>query len=76
MSTPEELRRQADAVAKVRALRVNRDNTVERANRLLKQAMRDAISLGASVRDVAAAANLSRQRIYQLVHEDDQGSGK
>ena len=69
MPTPEELQRQADAVARVRAARVERDNITERANRRLRRAILDAIATGASVQDVAIAAELSRQRIYQMMHE-------
>jgi transposase-like protein len=71
MPSPEDLRRQAEAVGRVRAARVQRDAATDRANKRLKRAILDALSLGASVRDVATAAELSRQRIYQMIHEDD-----
>jgi hypothetical protein len=59
VSTPEELARQAAAVAEVRAARIQ----------LLRDKIIKALNLGASVKDVAAAAELSRQRIHQIINE-------
>jgi hypothetical protein len=71
MPTPDQLRRQAAAVAKVRAARVQRDKAVAFASNRLKQPIVDAVSTGAAVADVAVAAELSKQRVYQILHEDD-----
>ena len=71
MSTPSQLRRRAAAVSRVRAARVQRDKAVDTATQRLKQAILDAISAGASVRDIAVAAGMSRQRVYQILHEDE-----
>jgi hypothetical protein len=71
MSTPEQLRRQAEAVARVRAARVQRDKAVASTSKRLKKAIQDAASSGASVADIALAADLSKQRIYQVIHERD-----
>jgi hypothetical protein len=68
MATPEELHRQAEAVARVRVARIERDRITGHANRRLKRAVMDAIATGASVQDIAVAAELSRQRIYQMIH--------
>ena len=54
---------QAEAVAKVRAAREKRDRTT----RELNQAIRDAYETGALVKDIAAAADLTRQRVHQIV---------
>jgi len=73
MSTPEQLRRQADAVARVRATRIQRDKAdkaAERAQQKFRQAVLDAVSTGAAVRDIAIAAGLSPQRIYQIINEE------
>jgi hypothetical protein len=70
MSTPEQLRRQSDAVSRVRAARVQRDKAdkaAERAKQKFKQAILDAVSTDAAVRDIAIAAGLSPQRIYQII---------
>lgn len=63
VTSPEALRRQAEAVAAVRRARTERDEAVERLN----QAIRDAADTGALYKDIAAAAGLSRQRISQIV---------
>lgn len=52
---------------------MQRDKAVASASNRLKQAILDAVSSGASVADIAIAANLSKQRIYQVIHEE---SGK
>ena len=69
MSTPEELARQAAAVAEVRAARIQRDKAVKEGTKLLRDKIIKALNLGASVKDVAAAAELSRQRIHQIINE-------
>lgn len=70
MSTPEELARQAEAVARVRAARIQRDKAVAEGNARLRTEIVRAINTGASVRDVAVAAELSRQRIHQIINEE------
>lgn len=70
MSTPEELALQAEAVARVRAARIQRDKSVNKANERLRTEIIRAIGTGASVRDVAVAAELSRQRIHQILNEE------
>ena len=73
MSTPEQLRRQSDAVSRVRAARIQRDKAdkaAERAGQKFKQSILDAVSTGAAVRDIAIAADLSPQRIYQILNEE------
>ena len=65
MSTPEQLRRQADAVSRDKA-----DKAAERAKQKFRQAILDAVSTGAAVRDIAIAAGLSPQRIYQIINEE------
>jgi hypothetical protein len=63
VTSPEALRRQADAVAAVRRARTERDEATEQ----LKQAIRDAADTGALYKDIALAAGLSRQRVSQIV---------
>lgn len=70
MPTPEQLRLQAEAVAKVRAARVQRDRAVEHATQQFKTAILAAVSSGAAVRDIAIAADMSPQRIYQIIRGD------
>lgn len=65
MVTPEQLAAQAEAVARVRAARLNRD----RAAADLNAAILAALDVGAAVKDVAAAAELTRQRIFQIAQE-------
>lgn len=62
MSTPEQVAAQAAALARVRAARMERDA----ANERLKVEILAAIATGASIKDIAVAANLSRQRISQI----------
>ena len=62
MVTPEQAARQAEALAKVRAARIRRD----RANEQLNQEIRAALDTGARPKDVAVAAELSRQRVSQI----------
>lgn len=71
MPSPDQLRRQAEAVARVRAARVQRDKAVAAASNRLKKAILDATASGASVANIAEAAGLSKQRIYQVIHERD-----
>jgi hypothetical protein len=66
VSTPEELARQAAAVARVRAARAQRDQSTA----ALRAAIIDAVNVGAEIRDVALAAELTRQRIHQIVDEN------
>lgn len=73
MPTPEQLRRQAEAVSRVRAARIERDKTTERVNKRLRRAILDAVSVGASVRNVAEAAEMSPQRVYQMIKEEQSG---
>lgn len=60
---------QARALAKVRAARVKRDKAeeqVEAANEDLKREIKAALDVGAATSDVAVAAHLSRQRVFQI----------
>jgi hypothetical protein len=61
---------QAEAVARVRSARVQRDRAVDLATQQFKQAVLDAVSSGAAVRDIAIAADMSPQRIYQILRGD------
>lgn len=63
VSTPRELAAQADAVRRVHIARINRDNAIEE----LEQAIRTAYEKGCAVKDIAAAAEVTRQRIFQIV---------
>jgi hypothetical protein len=56
---------QAEAVARVRVARIGR----ARATQELRDAIIAAVDIGASVTDVAAAAEVSRQRCYQILSE-------
>jgi hypothetical protein len=67
--TPEELHRQAEALARVRAARVERDRVTADAAENLRRAIIDADRTGASVRDVAAAAGMSRQWVWQILRD-------
>lgn len=67
MPTPEQLRRQADAVARVRAARVEKDRTLDRATKRLNRAIRDAHATGVSVKNIAIAADVSPQWIYEVL---------
>lgn len=62
MITPEQAAQQAEALAKVRAARIRRD----RANEQLNREIRAALNIGARPKDVAVAAELSRQRVSQI----------
>lgn len=62
-STPEELAAQAQAVAVVRAARIQRDQ----ARLRLEDAIRAAYAANAHVRDIAHAAGMSRQRVHQII---------
>jgi hypothetical protein len=69
VSTPEQVAAQAAALAKVRADRIERDKAVETVEELdnrLRQSILAALEVGAATRDVALAAELSRQRISQI----------
>jgi hypothetical protein len=66
VSTPEQLAAQAEAVAAVRVARINRD----KANDNLRAAILAAVDTGASVRNVAMAAGITPQRVYQMLGED------
>jgi hypothetical protein len=68
VTSPEELARQAELVARVRAARARRDLAVEQTTAELHRAMRDAYDAGALVRDIAAAAGLTRQRVHQILN--------
>lgn len=50
---------------------MQRDKAVADASKRLKASILNAVSAGASVADIAIAAELSKQRIYQVIHEDD-----
>jgi hypothetical protein len=69
VSTPEQIAAQAETLARVRALRVKRDDaatTVAALDEQLRQAIMNALKQGAAPKDVAVAADLSRQRISQI----------
>lgn len=70
MSTPEQLAAQAEAVARVRVARIKRDKAVAETSDELRREIIAAADIGASVRDIAVAAGLTRSRIYQLLNED------
>jgi hypothetical protein len=70
VSTPEQLAAQAQAVAAVRAARVERDRVVTIASATLRRAIMAALDTGASVRNVAVAAGVTPQRIYQLMADE------
>jgi hypothetical protein len=65
VSTPDELRQQLDAVTQVRVARIERD----RANEKLRAAIVKAMDAGAKPKDIAAAADISRQRVHQIYRE-------
>jgi hypothetical protein len=69
VATPEELAAQAEAVARVRAARVQRDKAVKDSNQRLRAEIIRAVDVGASIRDVAKAAELTRQRVHQILNE-------
>ena len=73
MTSPEGHAVQAQLLARVRAARVQRDESLEENTRLLHQAIRAALDAGTPVKDVAAAAGLTRQRIHQIARD---GSGQ
>lgn len=50
---------------------MQRDKAVVAASNRLKRAILDAVASGASVANIAEAAGLSKQRIYQVIHERD-----
>lgn len=60
--TPEQAAKRAQALARVRAARVQRDKAYER----LVQEILAALDVGAAQADIAVAAGLSRQRISQI----------
>lgn len=66
VSSPEQLRRQADAVARVRVARIQRDKVTEDAAEELERQIIAALDAGASVRNVAVAAGMTASRIYQI----------
>lgn len=67
VSSPEELAAQLEAVAAVRLARIKRaEATAE-----LKRRIVAAVDAGAAVKDIAKAADFSRQRIWQLYNERD-----
>lgn len=70
MTTPEQLALQAAAVARVRAARIRRDRVTAEAAEELRQAILDALDTGAQVNDIAAAAQVTRQWIYQIRSND------
>lgn len=65
VSTPEELTRQAEAVARVRVARINRGKATDE----LKREIVAAVDAGAAIKDIAKAADFTRQRIFQIVKE-------
>lgn len=68
VTSPEELARQAELVAKVRAARARRDRAVADATAELHAAIHAAYRAGALVKDIASAADMSRQRVHQILH--------
>jgi hypothetical protein len=68
VTSPEELARQAELVAKVRLARARRDTAAANTTADLHRAIRAAYDAGALVRDIAAAAGMSRQRVHQILH--------
>lgn len=69
MPTPEQLAAQAEAIAAVRIARLKRDKVSADAEQELRAAIRAAYDTGASVRNIAIAANRTPARIYQILHE-------
>lgn len=65
MSTPEQIAAQAAALARVRADRIARDA----ANERLRASILAALAAGAAKKDIAVAAEVSRQRISQIAQE-------
>lgn len=63
--------RQAEALARVRAARAQRDRVVEEAAERLRLAILDAYRAGAAINDIAAAAGMSRQWIWTVTHDAD-----
>ena len=62
MSTPEQIAAQAQALARVRADKVERD----KANERLRASILAALATGAARKDVALAAGVSPQRVSQI----------
>lgn len=65
MTTPEQLRRQAEAVARVRAVRVQKEKAIDVHTRKLRQAIVAAAKVDAAVPDIALAADLTGSRIAE-----------
>ena len=69
MSTPEQVVRQARALARVRAARIEKDRTTQQAdeaNEQFRQAVLAALETNAAVQDIAVAGQISRQRVFQI----------
>jgi DNA-directed RNA polymerase specialized sigma subunit len=69
VSTPEQIAAQAAALAEVRANRIERDKAAEHVaalNERLRQSILAALDIGAAPKDIAAAADVSHQRISQI----------
>ena len=60
--TPDELARQAEAVRRVSLARIRKDEAAREYN----AAIRAALDAGATVRDIADAAGVSRQWVHKL----------
>lgn len=69
VSSPDDLARQAEAVARVRLARTRRDESADALRTEIVRAYR----LGASVRDIAAAAEVSRQWVWRVVRDAQSG---
>jgi hypothetical protein len=65
VATPDELRKQLDAVTEVRVARIERD----RAGVKLRAAIIKAMDAGAAPKDIALAAGITRQRVHQIYRE-------
>lgn len=69
VSTPDQVAAQAAALARVRADRIERDNAAKHVAAIderFRQSILAALATGAAPKDVAVAADLSRQRISQI----------
>jgi hypothetical protein len=71
MVSPEERAAQAEALAGVERARVERDDAARRYRLAIVRAVRR----GASPTDVAAAAGVTRARVYQIVDEANTTDG-
>ena len=67
-STPNDLHRRANALTQVHAAKEQRDIAQE----IFYTKVRDAWAIGATMKDIAMAADITRQRVWQIIHSLDE----